>query len=214
MTTRLFAFEFCVVVLGVLVAQGVADWARTKADRREGRNLVARLVEAGRSLNQVSNYWSLHGSCLRRHVDHIAREAVAGRSMPMDEIGRPGLPNVSDLVLGEDDWRKIVLTAGSQRAEAFSDFHLDADSIDRYSTDISNEWATFKLLDPSIGPPSAEDQARVRVATAIIDDRLRWLMFNLQQTRDELRRAGLRPDDDLPDSETLVDACGLIRGWK
>ena len=214
MTTRLFAFEFCVVVLGVLVAQGVADWARTQADRRDGRNLTAKLVEAGRSLNQVSNYWSLHGPCLRRHVDHIAREAVAGRSMRTEEIGRPGLPNVSDLVLGEDDWRKIILTVGSRQAQAFSDFHVDADSIEQYSTDISNEWATFKLLDSSIGPPSAEDQARVRVATAIIDDRLRWLMFNLQQTRDELRRARVRPDDDLPDSETLVDACGLIRGWK
>jgi hypothetical protein len=213
-TARLFAFEFAVVVLGVLVAQGAADWARSQADRSDGRELVARLVETGRSLNRVSNYWYLHGPCLRRHVDRIAREAVAGHSMAMKDVGRPGLPNVSDLDLSEDDWRKVILAVGPERAQAFGEFHLASDSIQQYSTDISNEWATFKLLDSSIGPPSAEDQARVRVATAIVDNRVRWLMFNIQQVRQGLVKAGLRPDDELPNSESVVDDCGLIRNWE
>jgi hypothetical protein len=213
-TLRLFLFEFLVIVLGVLVAQGAADWARSQADRSDGRDLVVRLVESGRSLNQVSNYWYLHGPCLRRHVDRIAREAVAGHSMPMEEVGRPGLPNVSDLDLSEEDWRKVILAVGPDRAQAFSEFHVGSVSIQQYSTDISNEWATFKLLDSAIGPPSAGDQARVRVATAIVDNRLRWLMFNIQQVRQGLDDAGLQSDDELPDSESVVDACGLIRNWE
>lgn len=213
-TARLFAFEFLVVVLGVMVAQGAADWARSQADRSDGRELVARLVAAGRSLNRVSNYWYLHGSCLRRHVDHIAREAVAGHSMAMKDVGRPGLPNIVDLNLSQDDWRKVTLAVGPERAQALSEFHPLSDSIQQYSTDISNEWATFKLLDSSIGPPSAGDQERVRVATAIVDNRLRWLIFNIKQARQGLVAAGLQPDGALPDSEAVVDACGLIRNWE
>ena len=212
-TARLFAFEFAVVVLGVLVAQGVAEWAQTQADRKDGQDLVARLADSGRSLDAISNYWRKHGPCLRRHVDHIAREAVAGHSMAMDEIGRPGLPNVTDLILSENDWRKVALAVGPARAQAMSDFHVGADGIERYSSDISNQWATFKLLDKAIGPPSAEDQARVRAATAIIDDRLRWLIFNRQQTEQELAKAGFRPTDALPDAQSLVDACGLMKDW-
>jgi hypothetical protein len=43
---------------------------------------------------------------------------------------------------------------------------------------------------------------------------LRWLMFNIQQVRQGLGEAGLKPDDRLPDSESVVDACGLIRNWE
>jgi hypothetical protein len=212
-TLRLFMFEFVVVVAGVLVAQGLADWVRARGDRDEGNQLVARVELLALDLNKIANYWQKHGPCLRDHVGNIARDAVAGRPLTMQEIGRPGLPGASSINLGEDDWRKIESVVGRERSEALGEFSINRENVTRYSADISDQWAALKLLDRSIGEPSPEDRARVRLATAIIDNRLRWLIYNGGQSRDQMEKAGFRRTSRLPQSEKRVDRCGLIKDW-
>lgn len=212
-TARLFLFEFVVVVAGVLVAQGLANWVQDRAEQRQGHVLFDKVIDRGRRIEAVANYWHLHGPCLRDHVDRIARSVSGGPTMTMAEVGRPGLPTLATGDFSEDDWRKIHDVAGNPRFMALQDMLAMTDPIERYSIDISDQWATFKLLDTSIGPASSDDRARVRLATAIIDNRLRWLIFNVDQSKRGLRKIGLAPSSDLPVSERMVDRCGLLKDW-
>lgn len=214
MTLRLFAFEFVVVVAGVLVAQALAGWGQRRGDEAEGRELIERTAVFAHDLNKVTNFWKVHGPCLRERVAAIARNAASGQGMTMAEIGRPGLPIPSKLDLGEADWRKIGLVADQDRIAAFGDFIEVRDVSQRYSADIADEWATFKLLDSSLGPPSGEDGARVRLAAAIIDSRMRWLIFGGDEMISRLKDAGIAPTNKLPGSERLVDQCGLLKDWR
>ena len=212
-TARLFLFELLVVVVGVLIAQGLANWVQDRAEQRQGHVLFDQVIERSRRIEAVANYWHLHGACLRDHVDRIARSVSGGPTMTMAEVGRPGLPTLASADFSEDDWRKINDVAGNPRFVALQDMVATTDPIERYSIDISDQWATFKLLDTSIGPASSDDRARVRLATAIIDNRLRWLIFNVDQSKRSMREIGLAPSSDLPVSERMVDRCGLLKDW-
>jgi len=211
---RLFLFELLVVVIGVLIAQGLANWVSDQAERREARKLLVKMEDLGESLDRVANYWQKHGPCLRDHVNEIAREAVAGRAMTMEKIGRPGFPSATETHLSEDEWRRLEDYVGADRTAAFRDFVLNAKTIFDYSADISDEWATLKLMDQATGPPSTADRARIRLATAIIDNRIRWLIFNRRQASDFLADGGIPHGSDLPDSDSAVDQCGLIKDWR
>lgn len=78
-TLRLFLFEFVVVVVGVLAAQGLANWVSTRAEREAGRRLFADAVESARYFDQTLAFWQQFGPCLRTHVASISRAAAAGR---------------------------------------------------------------------------------------------------------------------------------------
>ena len=213
-TARLFLFEFVVVVAGVLVAQALAGLAQNRAESREGRALIDRALTFGVYQQRLVNYWSVHGPCLRSHVEHIAREAVAGHSMTTAQIGRPAIPQVSKLNLGEDEWNKIRTVASDAQMDQLLLADSNRATAERYSVDLTNEWATLRLLDSAIGPSSAEDRARVRLATAVIEDRLRWMVNNRGQWEEMRRKLGIAPNRELPPSEKYVDACGLLKDWR
>jgi hypothetical protein len=212
-TIRLFLFEFVVVLLGVLAAQGLQSWIAGRSEQREGRALLAKAIEVTANVNRNVNYWQRHGQCLRDHVDLIARNAVAGQSMSSDDIGRPGLPNVEPMGFTQQEWEAIDRVTTTQQINGLKTIDTNASNIKRYLADISDQWATLRLLDEKIGAPSSEDRSRVRLATAIIDNRLRWLFYNVGQFKQLSSNARLTPTSDLPQSETLVTDCGLLKDW-
>lgn len=79
LTTRLFVFEFVVVVAGVLSAQGLANWVGTRAERESGKRLFADATEGARQLDRTFGYWQRFAPCLRSHVASISR-AEPGRA--------------------------------------------------------------------------------------------------------------------------------------
>lgn len=213
-TARLFLFEFAVVMVGVLAAQGLQSWLAGRADDREGEALLAEATDYVKGVGRVANYWDSHGQCLRDHVDNIARRAVAGETMTAEEIGRPGLPSVGLINLSEADRGKIGGVANRSRLKGVEWSIQTGEAITRYTTDISDQWANFRLLDGSIGPPSVADRARVRAAAAIIDNRIRWLMFNRIQFQRGIAGSGIPVGNELPESNKMVDDCGLLKDWR
>jgi hypothetical protein len=88
--------------------------------------------------------------------------------------------------------------------------HLEL--IDRSATDdstvISNEWTKLRLLDPSLGTPSAEDRAQVRLAAIVLDSRFAYLFLHSDLVRQAIAATGMPLTDGQPAS-LHVDRCGL-----
>ena len=214
-TVRLFAFEFMVVVLGVLVAQGVADWAQSHGEQAEGERLLANATGLAGGLQRDFNYWGRFGPCLRGHVAGIGKAAATGRTMTAEEIGRPALPLPDTVQLSADDWRKIRMVVPDKRADALVGIFGAGSAYQQFISDIAQQWPTLRLLDGTDGPVSAEDRSRVRLAAIVIDNDLRWMMFqHATGSPRAFPAAGIATSADLPDSAALVDNCGLLKDWR
>ena len=205
---RLFVFEFVVVVAGVLVAQGLANWVKLQADDREGRSLLAVAQLFVRSSNERANYWIRHANCVRAHVDDISRAAAAGRTLSSDAIGYATMPGVHSPNFTQDQLDKLARVIGDKRTRALERFEV----IDAFVTDdssvISNEWTNLRLLDPSLGMPSAEDRAQVRLAAVVLDSRLAYLFGHAELVRQSIAATGIPLTNGQP-TYLRVDPCGL-----
>jgi len=213
-TARLFAFEFLVVVAGVLVAQALANWVAERGQRAEGERLLSQTIEIGRGFQRDLNYWQRYGKCLREHVATISRAAADGEVLSAQQIGRPALPSPPGLKLSSDDWRKIRDVVSDERAAALISVTDTAETYSSFTSAIAEQWPTFRLLDGASGSPSSADRAQVRLAATKIDNDLRWMMFQGSTgSVENLRQSGLPPNFDLPPSARFVDNCGLLKDW-
>jgi hypothetical protein len=205
---RLFVFEFVVVAAGVLVAQGLANWVHQQADNREGRSLLAVAQLFVRSSNERANYWIRHANCVRGHVDDISRAAEAGRTLSSDAIGYATMPGVRSPDFTQDQLDKLAHVIGAKRTRALKHFEV----IDAFVTDdssvVSNEWTNLRLLDPSVGMPSAEDRAQVRLAAIVLDPRFAYLFGHAELVRQAIAATGMPLTDGEP-TYLHVDRCGL-----
>jgi hypothetical protein len=207
-TARLFVFEFVVVVAGVLVAQGLGNWIQQQADIREGRTLLAVAQLFVRSSNERANYWIRHANCVRSHIDDISRAAAAGQALSSDAIGYATMPAVRSPDFTQDQLDKLALVMGDKRTRALQRFELIDGLATDDSTVISNEWTKLRLLDPSLGMPSAEDRAQVRLAAIVLDSRFAYLFGHAELVRQAIATTGMPLTDGEPAS-LRVDRCGL-----
>ena len=214
-TLRLFAFEFVVVVAGVLAAQGLQSWAAARSQRASGEVLLAGARQNAQSLGGTLAFWTEYGPCLRAHVRRIAAVASAGGTLTQQEIGRPALPAVP-LTSWTEEGRERALRVVSDRDFArFVGINATAKNVSEAEFEIGREWAALRLIDTALGEPLAEDRSRVRQAAAAIDNRIGFLLY----TRAQSAQAAAALDIDLPRSATprvksLIDGCGLLKDWR
>jgi hypothetical protein len=80
-TLRLFAFEFVVVMFGVLAAQAVSDWAQQReAHRRLDAALDRVRRDAGYNM-AAAMVWQKAAPCLSEHMTRIMQSAAREESM-------------------------------------------------------------------------------------------------------------------------------------
>ena len=210
----LFLFEFVVVLLGVLAAQWVADWADDRRLAREAAVQYAQARQQSILAATVQKYWSQVGPCLRERAKAVARAASAGETMTSATIGRPALPMVQMPSWDEDVRRAAIARYGQDRMDAIEFFEGRTQIMTETMIRIRDAWATFALLDPANGPPSDIDRANVRAAAISVMDYVRLLGYN--DSAAAMDALGV-PRADWSGGElqdTAVDACGLIKDWQ
>ena len=78
-TLRLFAFEFVVVVAGVLAAQALQSWAAERSQRASGRVLLAGARQNVQSFSGVLGFWpTMDRACARTSGGSLQQPARAG----------------------------------------------------------------------------------------------------------------------------------------
>ena len=88
-TARLFLFEFAVVVVGVLTAQGLASWVADRAEQRSVGEEDKRVrYEIGRT-RQVARLWSAATPCLMSESRLSLAEPPRASRLPSMNYGRP-----------------------------------------------------------------------------------------------------------------------------
>lgn len=191
-TLRLFAFEFIVVMAGVLAAQGLQGWvSRQNAEgaMREARDR-ARLQLGNDLVN--ARAWKVAIPCLDARMVQVMSAASRGPVDP-DLISRPSFATFVPIRI--DDQSELLLRANGGRAEA-DEFAAIAGDIDHAAKDIGeivHSWGRLSLTDPSLGPATGLDRSQVRTAAADIRAELRGLDYALADVIERSAKIGVTP---------------------
>lgn len=174
-TARLFAFEFVVVLLGVLVAQWVADWA---GDRTAHERLDLAIVRLDRDIESnlhSAEAWQRTLPCFQERVGTIMRYAATGQDVPHELLVRPALRGFQQQPLSEEDDLLLRRSGDEQRASNYTDFDEARLSAVDAAADLANHWLALAVLDPIYGPVDDGDRTNARHDAAQMLSSLRRL---------------------------------------
>ena len=189
----LFVFEFAVVLLGVLTAQGLQNWADERAATARLESALARTNRAIDTNLTTALGWQAATPCFRSRVEDIMRLSAEQREVPREWINRPSVNGGLAASLNAEDTVLFRSLHGDQLASAHTDHESDRISLDHGVDILTDRWLTFSVLDPSLGPVQTGDRINARLAGAEILAALRRIEIVSQNIVRWADRYGFEP---------------------
>lgn len=208
----LFVFEFFVVVLGVLAAQGLQQWTRQREQQGHVEQELERLSQGYVDAQHLGTAWRAAIPCLRARIEHLMRAAATGKPVQSQLIQRPrfiisGYPGTA-----VETQAGIAAMLGAPKSGALLDVQRRAVTMDENMQAMATRWEKFRLLDPTYGPVSATDRSIAREAGADILMHMRSLeiaIVNIEEQASDLAF----PDKIPPGARELLPVTSCAQLW-
>ncbi len=213
-TLRLFLFEFLVVVVGVLTAQGLANWVADRSEQRAVYEEEKRVrYEIGRA-RQVARLWSASTPCLIERVELVARQASTGESVGANELKVPRFIGYGVEPLSPDMNREFHDRLGNERVDNYAVVSsASATLIDTYR-DLRRGWDRFALLDPALGSSSAADRATVRDVAVQLRSQLDLIRASAEMIESTAARLEIPPLKSGADFGAVMPVTNCSEIWR
>lgn len=167
-TLRLFAFEFVVVMFGVLAVQAVSDWAQRKEAHRR-LDLALERVRRDAGYNMAAAFvWRQAAPCLTERMTRIMQSAARDESVSATALQRPRMRFNYFEPLSESDDLLLRNRGGDQLADSIQQLDSSVGVMAQRLRDIADRWTAFDLLDPANGPVMREDRVEARHNASVI----------------------------------------------
>ena len=209
-TARLFLFELCVVIAGVLIAQALASEVARRGElaRMERSDKLAR-VEMGISYG-TALVWQRAGPCLADRMAEIMRSASTG-PVPETLLARPALGQLVFSPLSPDELQLLREKKGAAHADLVETFASNAGDFNRRVLGVADTWGRMDLVNASFGEVTAADRVEARAAAADIRAHLRTIAIINRRIVSRSRSAGIQPIYELAGSGP-AESCAAI--WR
>lgn len=181
----LFAFEFIVVVLGVLTAQAVQSWAQQRERYQRAEEERLRLEQGFVESQDMARVWRAALPCLRERVGEIMRVASSENVLPPGMAQRPKLVQNFYPAASPEMERLIAERIGPRNAGVLTDVQGRFATIQSAAEDMRRQWEVFRLLDPEYGPTIPADRAAARLAGASILTAMRTIEVALDSVEQQ-----------------------------
>lgn len=167
----LFFFELLVVTLGVLLAQGVADWAGKREELAAMEKARSRAdLEMGDAAF-VAQLWRQLGPCLQAEIDTLLRSAASREQIKGEILKRPGVFTTTVMPLSEQTKLLIRDRYGDDVAYHYDRMQRLTMRLDTKAQELVDHWGRLALLSPEFGAVSVDDRSSARdTAVAIKAD--------------------------------------------
>ena len=190
---KLFVFEFAVVVLGVLVAQGIADWARERdaiADMEDVRAQARRDIALSMTHAEA---WNRLLPCFSDRMTGIMQQVGRGDPVTSAQLQRPGVEFSAIETIDPQALRRLEERYGRDSAQRYvSIADANATMIERIDAMVA-AWEALALIDPKNGPVGPMDRHDARAAASRIKTLVRGMGFNNDVIRRESARLRIEP---------------------
>lgn len=159
---RLFAFEFSVVLLGVLAAQGLQSWANETSARQRLEASKTRVDEAIRINIASAQAWRVATPCFRARVEEIMLYAGQERDVPSGLLARPEVFGTAPAAFGDAEELLLRRISGDEIAYRYGEIESDRNSLERGTEIIIDKWLMLAVLDPELGEAQTGDRVNAR----------------------------------------------------
>ena len=177
LTARLFVFELFVVTLGVLLAQGIANWSQRRAAVGQMRDATARWEADAAAMRFTTFAWNVAVPCFDARMDDVLLKLSQGPIVPELAV-RPQLRFPILQPLGEADTLVARKMDGSERVDAMADMSSIADRMNRAVLTIAEQWGRLSVAANGHGPVTEEDRSVARVAAEDIKAQVRNIQLS------------------------------------
>ena len=188
----LFAFEFVVIVAGVLTAQWVAGWADERASLRDIELANSRIEkELSHNLGKAM-IWTAALPCLRGRMESIMRLGPGETIEPNSSV-RPRLEPFLPIDLNDEQAGYFRERYGDERADRLREMQQNLESAQSNNEPIVHLWGRIILADPARGPVAPSDRDQARVAAADILAELRGIEIVMKEFSRRARAWEIQP---------------------
>jgi len=189
-TARLFVFELFVVVAGVMIAQGLANWVASEKSDEEMAEARARFIHEQSANLAVAVSWRAAIPCLDQRMQEVMRAASTGTL----DVALADRPEFADFVASDiDPGVELGMRRryGNSVVDQYKAMQRSVSFAANNTGTIIHSWGRLNLADPRFGSVSEPDRAVVRTAAADIRAELRGLSFAVGDFIALAERAGL-----------------------
>ena len=198
----LFAFEFVVVVLGVLSAQAVADWSRNRAAQRDMLANKDRANAQIAYLAATSIAYVRVIPCMEQRVIGVMRSAGEGGRVDSETLVRPILWNFFYTHLTGESLLNLRARFGPETAEHYERIAVYVGRSNSLVDSLANDWEALSIISPDSGAVGPRDRHEARLLASRMRSTLRSLGKMANNMEYRARRLGiaplLKPDQRLP----------------
>lgn len=171
----LFAFEFAVVVLGVLTAQAVADWSRGRAAQRD---MLANKARADAQIAFMAATSIAYGRvipCMEQRVIGVMRDASGADQVDRQILVRPILWNMPYDALTSETLLNLRSTFGPVVSDHYERIALYANFSNNLVELLANDWEALSIISPDSGEIGQGDRQQARILASRMRSTLRSL---------------------------------------
>lgn len=203
----LFVFEFFVVLLGVLAAQGLQSWFQSRQEQRTAVAAKATLDRNFRSIILSAEMRRRGLICFGDRLNQLARTIREGDSLERS-LEPPQEALVIDLGWNGDVPALISEHYGSELAEKYVNIALWVDAFRRAQAREQESWSDLSRLSGRLGAVTEADRSTAK--GALVDasrdlQQISWATGHLTRHAKDLK---ITPDlSELAGYRSAKDAC-------
>lgn len=179
-TARLFVFELTVVMIGVLAAQQISNWAQRHYAVSQVEGLHDDLFHNFEIYRRIALTHRAAVACLDQQVDLILDEAATSQPFSPSLLKSVDLMSMGPDPMPPDSEQSLRDRYGDSVAGKIGSMEFNLRINEDNNNAIDKEWYQFERVDPRHGPISAADRAAVRESAA----RIKGYLANLRASAD------------------------------
>ncbi|WP_162888197.1 hypothetical protein [Sphingomonas mesophila] len=207
----LFAFEFVVVVLGVLTAQAVADWSNDRAARAEMRASRERADSEIAFMSAVATAYARTIPCIEQRMTTLMRASSAGSDVEASLLVRPIVWSFPFTELTVDTLLTMRAASGSDTSEHYRQAAFYAARGNRLVDDLADDWEALSIISPESGVVGPGDRQQARILASRARSTLRSLSQISRNIRFRAEKIGVAPR--LGPGQRLPRSCAEMWQW-
>lgn len=183
-TAGLFGFELTVVIIGVLAAQQLSNWAEKRAAMKQVERLYRDLYHSFDAYRAIAAANRVAISCLDQRVDLILQLANSERDVDPDLLLPAAPMGMAPDQISPENEQLLRERYGDSIADKIGSVQFNLRAAERSGSEIERRWFEFQRLNPKHGPVTSADRSAVR-ETAV---QIKGSLFTLRKTSDTLLR--------------------------
>jgi len=215
-TSRLFAFELTVVMIGVVAAQQVSNWAQRRSALSEVEGVHRGLVHNFEIYRRIAASHRQAAPCINQRIDLILRQAGNRQSIDPSLLAPIELASMGPDSISADNEQLLRERYGDAVTDQITSVEFNLRISEESSGALAQQWFALERINPRYGAIDDADRAAARDAAVRIKAYLAALVRSAGFIEDLTDKLGIRanPAAKLRPAASCDDVWRTGRGFR